>query len=351
MAKTKIDPIEQRRERISKTIAKLEAPENQKWPKSFKTPLKYDNWVETKEIKLRELREEYIMLDAADQYNEIPLAILASELGIRLDDAVMIVREHLLTPSFQGKYIEGWRVTRDELARLIAIGGDELVRLTNQSEEEMFEDGLTAIVEEDTGQLQCVLDRLDRHYESYPLWCALNIGLEFLEDRVHDLLSSLTVAGGGREETLMTLLPALRRVASVVQPKSHMAGVMRERVIALVDGSKPKRFYDTYPRHGTSEFFSAMDENQRHAMLLSNVVLESIKKYKFNKWLRDRREWKDEEQVERVIRNAIYTALEAEDSYYDSDSSRLFVDKFVEMFPKRWIPAEHIEFLPSKSKR
>jgi hypothetical protein len=53
-----------------------------------------------------------------------------------------------------------------------------------------------------------------------------------------------------------------------------------------------------------------------------------------------------------VGRNAIFTALEAEVTYRDSASSKLFVDKFVEFFPRRWIPAETIELLPSgKEKR
>jgi len=43
--------------------------------------------------------------------------------------------------------------------------------------------------------------------------------------------------------------------------------------------------------------------------------------------------------------------LEAEDTYHESPSSKLFVDKFVELFPKRWIPAEHIEFLPKAKKK
>jgi hypothetical protein len=96
-----------------------------------------------------------------------------------------------------------------------------------------------------------------------------------------------------------------------------------------------------------------MDENQRHAMLLSSVVLFAVKKYNFSKRLS---KWdsyssapKDEE-MEQVIRSAIYTALEAESTYHDSPSSKLFVDKYVELFPKRWKPAEHIALLPKNQK-
>jgi len=55
--------------------------------------------------------------------------------------------------------------------------------------------------------------------------------------------------------------------------------------------------------------------------------------------------------MERVIRNAIYTALEAENTYYDSPSSKLFVDKYVEFLPKKWVPAQHISILPKNKKK
>jgi hypothetical protein len=83
------------------------------------------------------------------------------------------------------------------------------------------------------------------------------------------------------------------------------------------------------------------------------VVLFAVKKYNFSKrlskWDGYSSDPKDEE-MEQVIRSAIYTALEAEDNYYDSPSSKLFVDKYVELFPKRWKPAEHITLLPKNQK-
>lgn len=97
-----------------------------------------------------------------------------------------------------------------------------------------------------------------------------------------------------------------------------------------------------------------MDENQRHAMFLTSVVLAVVQKYNFSKhlkrWEGFSNETKDEE-MEQVIRNAIYTALEAENTYHESPSSKLFVDKYVELFPKRWVPATHITLLPKNQKK
>jgi hypothetical protein len=96
-----------------------------------------------------------------------------------------------------------------------------------------------------------------------------------------------------------------------------------------------------------------MDENQRHAMMLASVVLTAIDRYnlktRLNKWNGFSSDPKDE-KLEMIIRSAIYTALEAESTYYESLSSKLFVDRYVEFFPKRWVPAERIALLPKNEK-
>ena len=128
---------------------------------------------------------------------------------------------------------------------------------------------------------------------------------------------------------------------------------MREQILAVTEGKKQTPFDRTYSSYESSEYFSNMDENQRHSMFLATIVMKAIEKYKYTKWLKSSRgnalEAKEEE-IERVVRNAIYTALEAESTYHDSPSSKLFVDKFVELFPKRWVAAQHITLLPRNKK-
>jgi len=48
------------------------------------------------------------------------------------------------------------------------------------------------------------------------------------------------------------------------------------------------------------------------------------------------------EELERVICNAVFTALDAESSYSDSPSSQLLIDKYVELAPKWSKPPEII---------
>ena len=53
-----------------------------------------------------------------------------------------------------------------------------------------------------------------------------------------------------------------------------------------------------------------------------------------------------EEEFEGVIRDALYTALQAEGTYYDSAASKLYVDRLVASLPKWWVPAQSLSALP-----
>lgn len=84
---------------------------------------------------------------------------------------------------------------------------------------------------------------------------------------------------------------------------------------------------------------------------MANVVIHAIEKYKFVKSVQSTRGYMSDQrqgEIERLISNAVYTALEAESSNNESATSRLFVDKYVELSPKWSKPPETIELLPKK---
>ena len=347
-------PIEQRRGQIEKELEKLRLPKNQKTRRDFKSDDGYENWKEKQGVKFLQLNEELIILDNPTEYNEIPLAIAATELGITLNDMLAIVREELVETSFDGEYRAGARITREELARAIEIGANELVRIADQSVEEIFEEGLGFLHSGNVEAAERANERIEKFgYESHQYSIPYGIGLELLRSDFDALSHSFWFVDSYDEMQLAAILDKLRRVVEEIEPTDHLSAVVREQILAVAEGKKRDPFDQSYSRWKSTEYFSQMDENQRHAMLLSSVVLTAVNKYNFkkrmSKWSGYSSDPKDEE-MERVIRNAIYTALEAESTYYDSPSSKLFVDKFVELFPKRWTPAERIALLPKNEK-
>lgn len=277
------------------------------------------------------------------------------ELGVTLNQMVSIVSEDLVETSFYGAYQAGARITREELARVIEIGAKELVRIVEQSIEEIFEDAIKFIHDGNLEAAERAYERIEKfdfrtniHYS-----IACGIGIELLKKDYDALKSSFWFVDSFDTIELASILEKLRRVIEEIKPTDHLEAVVCEQILAVANGKYLSPFDYSYFSSGGTEFFSQMDENQRHAMLLSSVVLFAVKKYNFskrlNKWGGYSSDPKDEE-MEQVIRSAIYTALEAEGTYYDSPSSRLFVDKYVELFPKRWKPAEQITLLPKNQK-
>lgn len=349
--KPRESPIQQRRRQIEKELEKLRLPKSQRRRSDFKTDEAFEKWKDRYERKLYELNEEAVLLENPDEYNEVPLAIAAVELGVTLNEMQQIVSEHLVETSFDAEYAAGDRITRDELARAIDIGPGELLRVANQSVEEIFTEAVKFLKSGNIESAEKAYERIQKfdYGHSFQFWISCSIALHLVKREFDDLKYYFDSLKSYDHIKLVAILDSLREAVSGITPPDHRSAIIREQILAVADGVKETPFDQTYSSYRTSEYFSQMDENQRHAMMFASVVLAAIKKYKFSKWISSHRGYSapdKEDEVERVIRNAIYTAFEAERTYHDSPTSKLFVDKFVELFPKRWIPAERIELLP-----
>ena len=352
--KPKSSPVEQRRGQIAKQLETLKLPKNQKSLRDFKTAEKFEEWVSVRDRKVRELEEELTMLDDAGEYYELPLAVAAHELGVTLDEMMNIVSEGLIEISFESDYRAGHRVSRDELARTIEVGADELLRLANKSPEETFADAIEFIRSRDVTSVESCQSRLERLNYSEPYWSVLDTMVRFMKQEYDDVFRELSVGleflDRERDTAATSALDALSQAMDALEPVDHIAAVVKERVLAVAKGKKLAPYDDTYESYRASEFSSKMNENQRRAMFLSTVTMEAIQKYRLNKSIKRRNGFKNEiesTEVERVVRNAIFTALEAEGSYAKSPTSQFFVDRFTDLLPKRWVPAELITFLPN----
>lgn len=353
-SKIKKTPVEQRRGQIEKEIEKLQLPKNQKTRRDFKSDETFETWKERHKRKLHELNEELIMLDNPYEYNEVPLALAAEELGITMDDMQAIVNEELIATSFNGEYRAGAHVTREEIARAAEVGTEELLRIAYQSAEDIFEEAIEFMRAGDLARVEKAYERMDSFsYESSRYyWRALDVAVNLMRGSYEELKDAFRFRYY-EEEEIIAVLKTIRRAVEVIEPADHLCAILKERILAVTDGKKATPFDSSYSSYEGTEFFSNMDENQRHSMFLTTVVMQSLETYKFNQWLKSTRHKTSElkkEELERMIRNAIYTALEAESTYYDSPSSKFFVDRFVELFPQRWIPAKRIALLPKNEK-
>jgi len=133
--------------------------------------------------------------------------------------------------------------------------------------------------------------------------------------------------------------------------REHGAEVLREQILAITEGVKINPFDKGYWGIGKQVGMN-LDENQKHAMFLATAVKRALDRYKFTrqfKFYNSRTSEMREEEFEGIIKDALYTALQAESTYYESAASKMYVDKLVASLPAWWIPAEQIGILPSPS--
>lgn len=352
--KIKKTPTAIRREQIARELEKLELPKQQKTRRDFKSDEAFENWKQRQQQKKYELNEELSILDNPFEYNELPLALAAEELNISLDDMQAIVQEELIEINFSGEYRAGARITREELARTSGIGASELLRVAYQTAKDVFEEALEFMRAGDLPPVERALERMESfsYDSSWNYWLALEVAVSLMRGSYEDLKNAFSFRYH-EEEAIIAILHSVRRAVEAIEPANHLCAALKERILAVTEGKKAAPFEDSYKSYETTEFFSQMDENQRHSMFLTTVIMESIETYKFKQWIKTTRgksvELKKEE-LERMIRNALFTALEAESTYYDSPSSKLLVDRIVELFPQRWIPAKRIALVPKKEK-
>lgn len=345
------DPVSTRRRQIEKEIARIHEQSSKKSQRDYKTVEAFLTWQRRNQNKLDELYSELAILDYPDGYYEVPLAIAASELGLTLDEMIGVVHQELIELSSKGEYLAGCRITRDELARLIEFGAENLLMIARQTPAEIFETVCPHVKRGEVEILQKAYDRIERNDSCInPFALALEIGIQFIKGDVEELRSSLSFISRCDVEDLAAILIPLRSVVEQLNVESHPMDVIKERILATANGVNETPFRNTYSYHLGSKRRSHMDENQRRSLFIADVVVEALEKYKFIRSIESTRGFSSgrTEEIEALVSNAIFTALEAERSYQESATSRLFVDKFVELSPKWSRPPQTIVLLPKQ---
>jgi hypothetical protein len=347
-SKVRRPPVVQRKEQIGREIEKLEVEFEKKTRRHFKTEEGLENWRVKNREKIAELKEEQVVLEDPGRYNEIPLAIVAEELGLTLDEITSIAGDNLLEVSTKTYYFSGSRITRSELARLHEVGAGELLRLANQELDEIFEDAVRYFHAGDLKRAEESAKRMEERATYTPLSWVCEIALDLTRGKYEDVISSVRYICRKDDLHETGILTNLGRVLKGMKLEEHGAEALREQILAVTEGWKIDPYDKGYWGIG-KQVGMGLDENQKHAMFLATVVTRALERYKFTKRFKlynSRTSAMNEEEFEGVIKDALYTALEAESTYYESAASKMYVDKLVASLPKWWVPADQISLLP-----
>jgi hypothetical protein len=126
--------VEIRREQIHKQLAKLREEQAAKTRKHYKSDHGYEQAHNRRADTIDRLEQELSMLDDPGEYNELPIAVVADELGLTMNRVSLLIGGSEIEASDESQEF----VTRDELARAVEAGVKELLRLSDQEAAEVF---------------------------------------------------------------------------------------------------------------------------------------------------------------------------------------------------------------------
>jgi hypothetical protein len=347
---TRVSPIQLRKQQIAKEIEKVHERAAAKTRRHFKTDKGYDEWRRRQVDKIAELEEELSILDDPGEYDELPAAVVAEELGLSLDQVNSMLWGGELEPSDTSEGSKRDRISRAELERALEVGVEELLRMSAQESYEIFNEAVRHVHAGDLGKAEKAYRRIEARDGYRGLRVpALGIAIELLKGDVEGAQSSLRIWLDTSQESLAVLFTYLGRLLRGMRLLEHGAQVVCEQILAVAEGA------DIRPYHHlnlpSQQVGKRLGETQQRAMYLASAVQRSLKRYRHVqqfKFYHDRTSKMREAEFETIIRNAIYTALYAEATSEESAASKFYMNSIKGLILVWWAPAELMEHLPRK---
>lgn len=131
--------VEQRRGEIDKQLKRLRSQLARKSPKDFSTDFRYRTWLERTNGLIATLIEELSALNDAGEYDELPAAVIADELGLRLDQIRHLIKLGEVEATGPRAHP---RVARVELERLARLAPEAHLALAAQDVEQIFAEAI-----------------------------------------------------------------------------------------------------------------------------------------------------------------------------------------------------------------
>lgn len=319
-------PIAQRVRAITLQISRLREQLSNKTRKNFTSDSHYRSWLEKTNNLLAELENELSVLTDPGEYEQLPPAVVAEELGTTTSKVRLLIKGGEILAS--GKAAHEY-VSRDELAAACEVGVKELLRRLDREAAEVFEESVAYLHRGQLGLAERACRRLIARESlvgafALPYETALLMARAQM-DEVDARLRFIRRAEGVERARFIRNLQRILR-GTIFQNEAAKAiaeRLLNEDEAHNVDGPKVAG--------------SKLDELQQTAMFITTVVLEEI----------DRR-WKaslrtgQRSELQRIIRDAVYSWLHAQNSYDRLASSKEFISSIRGLVPRHYEPARLI---------
>jgi hypothetical protein len=317
--------VEHRREEIERQLTRLRGQLARKSRKDFTTDYRHRSWLKGTNALISELLEELSALGDPGEYDELPAAVVADELGLTRGQVRMLIR--LGEVAATGR-VAHERIGRAELERIAGLGASELLRLGRQESAEIFEQAIPLLQGGDLGAAERAYRRLEgREGWAAPYAPAFLVGIELARDDVAGALSTLRLIYGIEDH--LQRVAVMSYLGRVLRGMGLSEGAGRQlctRLAALADEAAG-RGHSGSSRRARPAAVDPDALQRRAAYLAASVMIELRGRGLFSERPADgRKTLASEQEVNRVVWDALYSALYAEAFYDDSPPCRLYAD-------------------------
>jgi len=320
--------VEQRREEIERQLARLRGQLARKSRKDFTTDFRHRSWLKGTNALIGELLDELSALDDPGEYDELPAAVVADELGLTRAQVRTLIRLGEIEASGRPAHE---RISRAELEQIVGLGAQELLRLGRQESAEIFEEAVPLL--RSRGSNLEAAERAYRRLERREGWAApyapaFLVGLELARDEPAGAISTVRLIYGIEDH--VQRLAVMSHLGRALRGVGLNDGAARQVGTFLADLADRAAAGGGLPVAGRRRQKEARDpeELQRQAAYLAASVMIELR----GRGIFDERpaasggERASEEAVVRTVRDALYSALYAEAFYDDSPSCRMYAD-------------------------
>lgn len=320
--------VEQRREQITAQVDRLRRQLASKTRKDYSSDFHYQRWLRKSRELIDELLEELSALNEPGEYDELPVAVVADELGFRLEQVKRMIKLGDIEVTGRRSHE---RVSRRELERLSVLGTDKILRRSAQSAEAVFKEAVSQLKLGD-------VESAERSYRQLKARQSC-VGNYALATEV-----ALKLTKGMYDE-------AQGVIKFIVTEKSYEIVIVSQLLAEFIQGVC---FRDEEARVIISDLLKPLlnvpyevprtsrtaAELQVTALYITTVTIGGLEELIAQSLLTNQRN-----EFYRLMRDGIFSALYAEANSDVSMNSKVFIDSMTQRRPQYWEPARLLDDL------
>jgi hypothetical protein len=189
MAQAGKTAVEERKHQILAQLSRLKYQLISKTRSHYKTEHSYRSAQKRTSELITELESELSILESPGEYDELPTAVIAEELDLTINQVRSLIKLGEIRAS--GKLAHE-RISRDELERLCTLGVAELIRRSEESAADIFEQSIPYLQEGELEAANIAYQRLEaRESWSGPHAPAFLVALELARGEIEHALFTL----------------------------------------------------------------------------------------------------------------------------------------------------------------